>query len=615
MQTPWIEYLVIGVYLVLLVAIGAVVKRFNRDDSDYFRNGCKGTWWLVGASAFMTQFSAWTFTGAAGAAYDAGWSVMVIFFANAAGFFVGALGVSAWFRQLRVVTVPEAIRMRFGPGTQQFYAWISVVTGLLYASLWLYGLALFCSAVFGFPMLEVILVIGVVVLIYSTAGGSWAVMTTDFLQTLILIPITLLIAYLCLEQVGGVSGLLGGIREQGLTEQFALINTSGDHAGRNDYTWVWAAAFFLKQVVGINTLTASQRYFGVKSGRDANRASLMAGVFMVLGAFVWFIPPITGRLLFSMEIDAMAVPKPAEASYAIVSMKLLPVGLTGLMVVAMLSATMSSMDSGLNRNAAIFTRDILPSIARLLGRPMDPDKPRLRLAQGASFACGLVIIALTLYFSNQEDGEGVFGLMLDISSLLALPLAVPMVMALLVKKAPAWSALASIAVGFAVSATVGGAVEKLLGTGFGVPMPAALAGEWSFAQAVFYNTLAGVLGFVITMPFWPTASPAYREKVDRFFETIHRPVDFAAEVGEGNDLSQLRIIGVFALVIGGFVTSLVLIPNPWHGRLAILFVGGFVAIVGSLFMLAASRSRPTPAEPAPPHAARRPARTIAAVED
>ena len=90
MPDQLIEYCVIGVYLLLLIAVGWVVKRYNRDDSDYFRNGCKGTWWLVGASAFMVQFSAWTFTGAAGAAYEAGWSVMVIFLANAAGYFVAA---------------------------------------------------------------------------------------------------------------------------------------------------------------------------------------------------------------------------------------------------------------------------------------------------------------------------------------------------------------------------------------------------------------------------------------------------------------------------------------------------------------------------------------------
>ncbi len=590
-----LEYFVIAIYLVLLIAIGAVVKRFNTDDNDYFRNGCKGTWWLVGASAFMVQFSAWTFTGASGAAYDAGWSVMIIFIANAAGYAVGAIGVSGWFRQLRVVTVPEAIRDRFGPITQQFYAWMSVVTGLLYASLWLYGLALFCSAVFNFdtpaqwlgnglemlgldatnyPMelVLVVMVIGLVVLVYSTAGGSWAVMATDFLQTLILIPITLLVAYLSLRAVGGLSGLFDGIRDAGLSQEFRIINTSGVHDGKNDYTWVWAAAFFLKQISTMNTLTSSQRFFAVKTGWDARKAAAVAGVLMFLGSLVWFIPPIVGRLIFSGQIDAMNVPKPSETAYAVTSMNLLPVGMTGLMVVAMLSATMSSMDSGLNRNAAIFVRDILPAIAKLFGVKFDHDKSRLGVAQLASLGFGLTITGLALYFVA-TGGNGVFDLMLDVGSMLALPLAVPMVWAMLIKRAPSWSALASI--GFASIFSAMAFYSKEL---FGE--------SWTFATVVFVNVAAGSVGFLLTVPFWKTSPPAYHAKVDRFFTNMHTPIDFAQEVGEGNDLSQLKIMGVFALIIGGFICLLMLLPNPLEGRLGILFVGGFVGFVGLLLMWA-----------------------------
>ena len=571
-----IEYAVIVGYLFVLIAVGVVVKRFNKDDSDYFRNGCKGTWWLVGASAFMVQFSAWTFTGASGAAYNAGWSVMVIFIANAAGYAVGAVGVSAWFRQLRVVTVPEAIRARFGPGTQQFYAWMSVVTGLLYASLWLYGLALFCAAVFGLDLIAVVVVIGLVVLVYSTAGGSWAVMATDFLQTLILIPITLLVAYLSLQQVGGIAGLFAGIEKAGLNESFALINRPGVHEGRNDYTYLWAAAFFLKQVTTMNTLTSSQRFFGVKTGKDARKAAAMAGVLMLLGAAVWFIPPIVGRLMFSAQINAMDVPAPAETAYAVVSMNLLPAGMTGLMVVAMLAATMSSMDSGLNRNAAIFVRDILPALERRVGIEADEHKPRLRTAQIASFVFGLMIIGMTMYFINYGKG-GVFKLMLDVGSMLALPLAVPMVWALLIRRAPGWSALASIAVAFSVSIT-GFFSEELFGE------------SWSFAQVVFANIAAGSVGFLLTLPFWFTAPAAYRSQVDTFFVNMHTPIDFAEEVGQGNDLSQLRIMGGFASVIGLFICLLVALPNPTSGRLAILFVGGFVGIAGLLLLWTGRRS-------------------------
>lgn len=575
-ENPLIEYSVIGVYLLVLLGIGVVVKRFNRDNSDYFRSGCKGTWWLVGASAFMVQFSAWTFTGAAGAAYTAGWSVMIIFFANAAGYALGALLIAPWFRQLRVVTVPEAILLRFGGRTQQFYAWISVVTGLLYASVWLYGLALFCAAIFGFDVIHVIIVIGLVVLVYSTAGGSWAVMATDFLQTLILIPITVLVAYLCLKEVGGFQGMMQKTQAGGLAEDFSVINESGRFTGKNTYTWVWAAAFFLKQLVTMNTLTSSQRYFAVKTGQEARKAAALAGVLMLMGAFIWFIPPITGRLLYAAQIDGVGVERPAEASYAVVSTLLLPSGLVGLMVVAMLSATMSSMDSGLNRNAAIFVRDIYPALRRLAGKRDTYQGQGLRLAQAASMVFGLMIVGLALFFANQE-GKGVFEIMLDIGAMLGLPMAIPMILALFIRKAPVWSAVVSVLVAFAVSA-IGFYSQSLFGS------------AWSFASVVFANVTAGVIGFVATMPFWGAATEAYRAQVDAFFERMLKPIDFEQEVGEGNDLSQLRVIGVFAMVMGVFICSLIVIPNPMPGRLAILFVGGFVGLAGLLLWWLSQRS-------------------------
>ncbi|MEM6334635.1 MAG: hypothetical protein AAF823_14985 [Planctomycetota bacterium] len=570
------EYIVICVYLALLIAIGMVVKKFNSDDSDYFRNGCKGTWWLVGASAFMVQFSAWTFTGAAGAAYEAGWSVMIIFLANAAGYLVAGMLFAPWFRQLRVVTVPEAIRSRFGPATQQLYAWIFVVLGLAYASLWLYGLAIFCSAVFGYRIEYVVIVIGLIVLVYSTVGGSWAVMATDFLQTLILIPITILMAYLCLRELGGVSGLFAAIEANDLAADYALINDPGRFTGKNTYTWVWASAIFLAQIVKMNTVMASQRYYAVKTGLEARKAALLAGLLMVMGSLIWFIPPVTGRLLFPELIDGMGLKKPAEASYAVTSMQLLPAGMTGLMVVAMLSATMSSMDSGLNKNAAMLVRDIIPALARVFGFAWDTSKPRLRMAQIASLGFGLAIIGLTLYFVAM-GGQGVFGLMLDIGAMLALPMAIPMLLALLIKRAPAWSAIASIAVGFTASA-MGFVSDKLFDA------------TWPFATVVFANSLSAAAGFLVTMPFWSMASPKYREQVDAFFERMYRPVDFEAEVGEGNDLSQLKILGTFALVIGGFICCLMVLPNPLEGRLGILFVGGFVAAVGVVFLMIGNRA-------------------------
>ena len=575
MSETSVEYVVIGCYLAVLVGVGMVFRRFNENVSDYFRNGCKGTWWLVGSSAFMTAFSAWTFSGAAGAAYEAGWSVLVIYLANSVGFAINGLFLAKWFRQTRAITGPEVIRLRFGIPTQQFYAWMSFVMQTLYSSLHLLGLAIFCSAVFGYKIEQVIVVVGAVVLLYSLIGGSWAVTATDFLQTLILIPITILVGVLCLVKLGGVGALFQGIQNMGLSSDYGVFNAP-DQFPLRAYTYAWAIAMLLKNVIGYNTLTSAQRYFLVKDGREAQKAAWLGFVLMTAGAFLWFIPPMTARLLFHAEVMAIDIPKAAEAAYAIASLNVLPLGMTGLMVVAMFAATMSSMDSGLNRNAAIFTNDIYPTLCRLFGRAAMQGKSLMRLGQVFSAVFGVFIVSIATYFANTE-GRGVFEHMLNIGALLALPMAVPALLGLFIRTSPSWAAIVTVCVTLIPSAI-----------GF---FSAELFGEtWSFQQKVFINLTVGVVAYLLTVPFWNRAPELYKRQAQDFFDRMLMPVDFEKEIGAPNDLRQLKIIGSFAAIIGGLICTLVLLPNPLIGRLGILFVGGFVLVVGGVFIWLGQRS-------------------------
>ena len=627
-----IEYAVIGGYLLFLVAVGVVLRRFSSDVSDYFRAGAKGKWWLVGASAFMGAFSAWTFTGAAGAAFESGWSILVIFLANVLAFTLHALLLAPWFRQLRAITAPEVIRMRFGPATQQVYAWLYAVLGLLYASIWLWGLAIFIAAVFDFTtpaswlgMQEVpfvILVTGSVVLLYSVTGGSWAVMATDVLQSLILIPLTLLVAYLCLKEVGGVAGMFQGIRDAGLTEHFGIITPPGEHTPDSTnpdywkYTWQFAIAALIYKTVTFSTIDIAQKYFGVKDGKEARMAAVLAGALMLAGMVFWFIPPIVARVLWEDQVLGVDMRKPAEAAYAIAGLNVLPVGLIGLMVVAMLSATMSSMDSGLNKNAAVFTRDIYPLAARILGIKPASDKTDFLLGQITSVALGLIIIVLALYFAAQEEGRGVFEAMLNVGAMLTLPMAIPLCLSLFIRKVPAWAALATVVVTLVPSAASFGAGKgwwaDMLGAdavmGLSESARTWVAAGWPYHRTVLLNLAVGTLVFCATMPFWSTASETYRGRVTDFFTRMHTPIDFETEVGQANDGRQLRVVGTFALLMGSAIALLSPLPvaeNSLADRVGIVVVGGFVATVGALFMLAGrryDRNNPTPPAPASPSA-------------
>jgi len=554
--------------------VGIYFKKFSSNTDDYLKGGSKGTWWLVGTSAFMGTFTAWTFTGAAGMAYEAGYSVMFIFLGSALGYFMNFLFLAPWLRQMRVTTLPEAISLRFGEATRNFYALYEVPVRILYAAMSLYSLGIFCSAVFGYNINYVIVGCGIVTLFYSATGGRWAVMATDFLQGLILLPLTVIIAWICLEKLGGIGNMIQQIEAQGLTDEYSMINSAELFAGA--YTWGWVSAIFVKQFLVYNSLNAAPRYFAVKDGREAQKAALLACVLLILGSVIWFLPPITARLLFHDQVMLMDIAKPAEASYAIASISILPAGLIGMIVVAILTATMSSMDTGLNTNVAILIKDIYPKLSRFFSWKEKKESELLQFGRLYTWFLGSMIILLALYFAQQE-GKGIFEIMLDVGALLAVPIAIPLLWGLFFRQTPWWAALLSIGFAFVPScffffyeniySLLGYSAEFIDGI------------KWTYQQKLFSVFFSGTFGFFFSILFAPAKNSEHRAMVDRFFKLMKTPIDFEKEIGEGNDLRQLTSIGYFGAAVAMFITLLLLIPNPMEGRIAILVL---VLVIGGL---------------------------------
>lgn len=84
-----VDYAVIGLYALLMVLVGLYVMRFNRGAAEYFRGGSRIPWLVAGLSCFMSGFSAWTFTGAAGVAYRVGVAATGLYTGNALSFLLG----------------------------------------------------------------------------------------------------------------------------------------------------------------------------------------------------------------------------------------------------------------------------------------------------------------------------------------------------------------------------------------------------------------------------------------------------------------------------------------------------------------------------------------------
>ena len=493
-----IDIAIVLVYFAFLIGLGWVFRSATANTSEYFRGGGKMLWWMVGSSAFMMALSAMTFTGLMGKALTSGMSVAVVFFANALGYFVNYIFFAAKARQMRVISPIEGIRLRFGKVNEQVFTWANVPLSVLQAAIWLNGLAVFTSAVVDVPMEQTIVGAGLVVLFISLIGGSWAVIASDFMQMIIITVMTFIAGMVAIWKSGGVTNLL----EIGLPEQKLI----GDGYS---YTWLfvgWFICIFVKQFFSTNNMVDSYRFIASKDTRNARKAALLASGLMILGPLVWFLPAwfVAGHYpdTTTWGLDGLGN-NIADATYYIFVRNEMPAGMVGLMLAAMFAATMSSMDSALNRNAGI----ILKSVYQPYFCNEPSEKQLMTASQILTAVFGIVIIVVSLLLKSLQD-FGLFDLMMLVGTLVGFPVLIPSILCFFFKKTPDWAGWGTIVVGMFVSGFIAffitpQTVENVLG--LAEPLSRR---EFSEMKSV---TL-GVIGHMsITAPFFLLSCFFYRE--------------------------------------------------------------------------------------------------------
>jgi SSS family solute:Na+ symporter len=429
-------------------------------------------------------------------------------------------------------------------------------------------------------------VTGTVVLIMALLGGSWAVLAGDFIQVLILMPVCFAVMVLAILRLGGWDGFTAGLPPAYL--DLGQIFTQ-------EFLGLWCAAMLLKQITSTNNLFEAGRYLAVKDGRHARWAGYLGAGLFIVGIFIWFLPPMAAKAL-GIDLETMfpGLGKRAhEGSFIAISQVVMPVGMLGLLVSGIFAATMSGMDSGLNKNAGIFVKNFYQPLLR----PDATDAQMLRLGKILTVLLGLVVIYIAIRMAAFRD-LGLFLLMQRVSILIAVPITVPLLLGLVIRHTPPWSAWSTVLVGFFGSIFISDFFSPEWGAsvfGQGKPLDAASREYWVQGFQFFANVILASAWFIGTKVFWRRCSAEYRAQVGEFFQRMNTPVDFAREEGAGaaNDSRQSATVGWLSLAYGVFVCFLAIIPNSLVGRLAFLGCGGVVLLIGTALILSARRDPAT----------------------
>ena len=601
------DYIVIAAYFLFMLGIGLYFMKVNKGAKEYFAGGSMIPWWVSGMTLYMANFSAWTFTGAAGFAYSTGWFAILYFGTWSLSYFVGSQLTASRWRRTRSISPVEYTYTRFNFTTQQFLSLVISLNFTLSAGVQLAATCKLLAPVMGLDIVLVTLVTGVVILVYTFMGGLWAVSITDVVQGVILLSITFIVMPLALGLVGGPGVLLRSIPPLTFDHVY-----NGVH-----YTEHWLVSIFIIMTFG-TAAGAAQRFYSVKDEKDARKVGLLAGGLFLTVPFVFGVPPLVARVIwpdlsvvdfFKPYLDS----NPQDLVFVALCLKLLPNGLIGVFLAAMLAATMSTLSSVYNLVSSILSRDIYQGWIK----PDVTDENLLNVGRIFSVVIGLIVVGLAVLFVTSQFG--IFNLMQAFFTLLNIPVVVPVTFGLIFRRVPKWAAVGAITWGLIVGVTVryglgwdiGPQVYLAFVSTFAIFATSVWTGELFKRHKVVLSILSLIIAGLYASIFVLSLAPGYSEwqgwvawagaltlggslfgfaalfageteeqraVVREFFKKLDTPVDVAREVfGAGRkQISTFPLVGGTTIIMG-LLMGLILFTDISAGERYIL--GTMVAIM------------------------------------
>ena len=423
------QLLIFCLYFLVVFAIGWISYRRTRSEEDYWIAGGNLGWALGGSTIAATHTSAGTFVGTSGVMYTTGWSFGWIVLSLPLAYWFMAAVLAPRFTRVRELTLPAFIGTRYYSNkVRALAAVIILVASVVYIQAQIVAGGLIASTVFGIPPKAGMIGFTVVLLAYTALGGMLAVVYTDFLQLFIMVAGVVITLPLAVHHVGGMEALFTYVQE---------VNP-------NTFTWeglpptllfTMGLAFLLGSISSPAQLV---RLYAMRDMKTVRRGILLAIIAITFVNLMVFMISLGAVVLYpALPTGDLAMPMIART--------VLPPLIGGIMLAAITSAMMSTVDSLLIVAASALSQDIYKTLIN----PDLGDKGRKIVDR-----IGVVVVGSTpvlLLLAGVGEGELVQFIVLLFTALMASSFFVPVFLGIYWRRATREGAAAAMFGGVTVT--------------------------------------------------------------------------------------------------------------------------------------------------------------------
>ena len=526
------DYLIILMYFVITISLGLHFARRWKGSEDFFLAGRSLTWPIIGLSLFATNISAEHFVGLAAGGNREG-LVQGCYEWMACYCLLVLAGVFApQYLKHKVFTIPEYFEKRFGAEVRMLLTvYFLIMIIFTKSSVALYSGTRVLSDLTGWDFQLILWGIGIITAAYTMVGGLAAVVYTDALQAIILIGGSLLLTGLGMERVGWWSGLTERLHVLGKTELLSMVK--GPESNTSFIGFILGNFLVGGMFYWCTDQVNVQRVLGAKNVREARLGAIFAGFLKIIPVFILVLPGVIAAAL-ALDIRGGNGTVDYNRTYSALVQTLLPVGIKGIVLAALLAALMSSISSMYNSASTLVARDL---VARF--RPEASQRTQILIGQLALITVMVGGILTTPLIGKYAH---LWEYLQEVTAYFSVPFAVVGLSGVFIRRVNRSGAFAAILTGVAMSAllmtdshTQGGLLSVLRHPYLN-----------SFLTRSFLCAFVSFIALLTVSVITPRPAGEIRAGV----------LSFSWGRGEGESNRDLRIAGIWMVVLFISVTIL-----------------------------------------------------------